>query len=375
VSASVSSEGGAEVVNASTKALDNRSWLPRAADWALAALGDWGAAALSLLLPVVGTFLIGLGARGEAQPAAPTPPQQQQAPIPLEQDLNWLPLSWGIALVALGIVFNLLDRSRTKAKLRNIEAKRERHLTRFNDELASVIAVFVELLRSDKGEDASQRFFSSAVREARHLIGHPGTRICVYQLEFQEEDDLADVATADTAKHGHPRPLLVRKAYGGRADPPRATFTPDTPFGNTVISIARGTTAVPIADPADRDFEINRDPDAVWCSTLLVPLKLDNDSKGILMIDTRDPVDEFTNEDVSVGWTIANIIALGMGSLVQGGQDPRPEVREVRQLLAHLPDDLPALDDAQEGVDTPECSVPAVSSPQQEGSVTDGNNS
>jgi hypothetical protein len=72
----------------------------------------------------------------------------------------------------------------------------------------------------------------------------------------------------------------------------------------------------------------------------LVPLKYDHDSKGILMIDTREPVD-FTAEDISVGWTIANIISLGMGSLVRGGQETKMDVAELQQKLAGLPDDDP----------------------------------
>lgn len=331
--------GAAPVGDADAKSVKNDSTRPKpkpftTAKWAEKGW-DWGVPMLAVAFPIAGSILMGIGLRGK-------PPVEGQPAQPEITDLagflgsvSWFPTSWGVLLILVGISFNIANTRHTKAKLAVLEQKRNAHLTRFNDELASVISVFVELLRSEKDEESSKRFFSSAVRESRHLIGYPGTRVCVYQLELQEVDDSADAPAVDEEVW-----LLVRKAYGGRADPPRLNFTPDTDWGKTVIDIAKGTTAVPIPDPAEKDFHINRNSDAVWCSTLLVPLKYDHENKGILMIDTRDPVD-FTNEDISVGWTIASIIALGMGSLVTGGQDTSGGVAELRQALEGLPADPP----------------------------------
>lgn len=270
----------------------------------------WGALALSLLLTSAGTVLISLGTR----------------PDPTGQ-VAWPVIIFGVLSVLAGFTLTVTNQVRTKRQAKQDEKKRTRHLMRFNDHLSSVIGVFVELLQSDNDKDASDRFFSSAVREARNLVSLEGVRICVYELELKETYGRPSSEADEVQKEEQVKYSLVKKAFGGRADPPRGSFTQDTEHGQAVVKVALGTTAVPISDPTGGKMVVDRAADAVWSSTLLVPLMDEHGPKGLLMIDTREPV-VFTPEDVTIGWTIATIISLGMGSLVRGGKETEIEVSD-----------------------------------------------
>lgn len=126
--------------------------------------------------------------------------------------------------------------------------------------------------------------------------------------------------------------MLMRKAYGGRSDPPRVQFRSSDAHGAAVIKVANGTSAVSIPDYKKAGIAIDRHDGAVWKSTLLIPLIEGHESKGVMMIDTRDQI-EFTSEDIAIGWMIATIIALAMGSLFRGGIDPTPEIATLQEQL------------------------------------------
>ncbi|MCC3292135.1 GAF domain-containing protein [Arthrobacter sp. zg-Y1110] len=305
----------------------------------------WGALLTSLIMATAGTTMIGLATKGIGAPTTADP----NAEVP---GVDWLLLSWGIALLAISFACNIANQLKNRSHAKEVDAKRGAHLTRFNDELSSVIEVFIELLQSDNDEKAGQRFFQSAVREARRLVSYEGVRICVYQLEDHEAEQVEGVEATNPsagvpAESSEPTEaltdqsqssrvvLLMRRAYGGRSDPPRPRFTPDTEHGKAVISVAHGTSTVRIDDPQAPPLPTDRNPGAVWSSALLVPLIQDHVPKGILMIDTREPV-KFTSEDVSIGWTIATIIALGMGSLYRGGTETKTEATDARKKLAAL---------------------------------------
>jgi hypothetical protein len=267
----------------------------------------WGALALGLLLAALGSTGVGFSLKSAAVDPA-------------------LLLGSFVSLVA-GIALNVANQLRSKSQSRKDEVRRRRHVTRFNDELGSVLEVFKELLASGKDEASGERFFRSALREARHLVSQDGVRICVYKFDFSEVVEGDESASLSQ--------FLTLQAFGGRGDPPRSSFTESTDHGREVIRIARGNVAFPISDPAAVGFKVDRPKEAVWKSALLVPLKKDTVALGVLMIDTRDAV-EFSVEDVSVGWTLSTIIALGMGVLKQGGGDPKPEVLEAKARLANL---------------------------------------
>lgn len=312
----------------------------------------WGALLISLIMAAAGTTMVGFATRGVGAP----PPTDPNAQIP---QVDWLLLSWGVGLLGVSFTCNITNQVKNRNHTKELDAKRGAHLTRFNDELSSVIEVFIELLQSDNDEKAGQRFFQSAVREARRLVSYDGVRICVYQLEDHENEqaeraERTDTSDAQSTEVSGPAEdakiasdqssrvvLLVRKAYGGRGDPPRPRFTPDTDHGKAVIAVAHGTSTVRIDDPEASPMPTDRNAGAVWSSALLVPLIQDHEPKGILMIDTREPV-KFTSEDVSIGWTIATIIALGMGSLFRGGTETKTEAADARKQLAALEGDTAA---------------------------------
>ncbi|MHA7209670.1 hypothetical protein [Arthrobacter sp. MDT1-65] len=276
----------------------------------------WGALVLAILLTTAGSSVIAFGSREGGDPHF---------------------IVWGALLVLLAATLTVTNQVRAKRQARRAEEKRSAHLTRFNDNLSSMISVFVELLKSDHDAKASDQFFSAAVRQAQALVSYEGVRVCVYELELIETLGRVDESDDDgSARVEEPeRYALNMKAFAGRADHPRAYFTQDNEHGKAVIGIALGNTAVPISDPKLASITVDRADDAVWCSTLLIPLRDGKKSKGIMMIDTRDPV-AFTSEDKAIGWTIATIIALGMGTLVQGGRETAAEVTEARKRLVAL---------------------------------------
>lgn len=287
---------------------------------------SWGALVTQLALASGGSVMVAFATKS----IGVIPPDGSEP-----AGANFLLLSWGVAALLGSFTLNAVNQAKNRNHAKAIEKNRGTQLTKFNDEISSVIGVFIEYLESDKSELASARFFASAVREARHLVSYPSVRICVYQLEIQDVDESVKAVGVGGAMPDKPQQLLVLKAFGGRADQPRPRFTPDTEHGADVIGIAQGTIAVPISDPKSAKINVDRSDDAVWCSALLVPLLKDGDSQGVIMIDTRDQV-EFTFEDVSIGWTIATMIALGISSMLSGGRDTRPEMEEVKLLLAGL---------------------------------------
>lgn len=269
---------------------------------------SWGALLLALVLAAAGTTGIGLALKLSSGAAAGL-------------------MAVSIVVVLLGFSLNVANQVRNKRQAKLDEQRRTKHLTRFNDELSSVLQVVVELLESKQDEESSARFFASAIREARHLFSYDGVRICVYKLDAAERDE------RDERDTNQPELVFLHlEAFGGRGDHPRAEFRQDNAHGSEVIATALGNIAVPISNHKTSTRTIDRPEHAVWQSTLLVPLKDGTDALGILMIDTRDRVD-FSPEDLSVGWTIATLVALGMGALAGGSDDLRPEVRLIEDLF------------------------------------------
>lgn len=279
----------------------------------------WGALFFALLLAAAGSTGIGLSVGGST--FRPTL------------------LLLSIILILGGFGLNVANQVRGRRVSQRDAERRVKHLTRFNDELSSVLQVVIELLRSARDEDASKQFFAAALREARHLVSHDGVRICVYKLderEVENEDGIAD------------EKWLRLEAFGGRGDPPRPDFTLENEHGKAVLDIAEGTRAVPINDPATATVATDHGEHAVWQSVLLVPLKNGTKALGVLMIDTREQV-KFSAEDVSVGWTISAIVALGMDTLRAGGKDTRPELASLFQRVLDIrTGGLPGANDASE---------------------------
>lgn len=300
----------AHILLAMTTVSEHRDGKAKAADGGrtprvAAHFWSWGALLLALTLAAAGTSGIGFALRASG-------------------GTNHGLLVASIFVVLVGFILNVANQVRNKRQARADEQRRTKHLTRFNDELSSVLQVVVELLESDQDEQSSARFFSSAIREARHLVSYDGVRICVYRLEAAERDETKD-GEQDIE-------FLHLQAFGGRGDHPRAEFRADTLHGAAVVETAKGNIAVPISDYEAAEREIDRPEHAVWSSTLLVPLKDGTDALGVLMIDTRDTV-TFTPEDISVGWTIATLVALGMRALAEGSGNIRPEVDSIMDLF------------------------------------------
>ncbi|WP_162178081.1 GAF domain-containing protein [Clavibacter michiganensis] len=253
-----------------------------------------------------------------------------------EEGVNSTLMLGSVVVLVAGFALEVVNQVHGIRQAARDERRRMKHLTRFNDELSSVLQVVIELLMSDQDKAASARFFAAALREARHLMSHDGVRICVYKLDEADEAQDGDVSgTEDEAVILASSKYLRLESFGGRSDRPRNEFTADTPHGAAVIETAEGHRAVSISNPYQTEIPVDRPANSVWQSTLLIPLKDGAESLGVLMLDTREPV-EFTTEDISIGWTIAQVIALGMGALRRGGVDPSPELATARGRLQQL---------------------------------------
>lgn len=214
----------------------------------------------------------------------------------------------------------------TKHADADLDRRRSRHLTSFNDHLVAVISTVSELLASKRDADAGEHFFRSLLREGVHLFGYNGVRLCVYRLEEREVEPSAK---------GEEAWFLRLIQHAGRGDKPRQDFVPDNGFGSATIMAARGDKPIRVPDPSSPPFEVDWDENAIWQSFLLVPLRGPIDHIGCLMIDTRECV-TWTAEDVSIGLTIANLLTIGMSEMRKGGRDPAPELAVLFQELAEL---------------------------------------
>lgn len=269
---------------------------------------NWGALSLALGGSAVGTFLSATA--------------QKKDPIDSVMFLC------GAILAFCGIVLNIVNQVKNKRHSAEINKSRHQTLENFSDELSPVISSFIELLEAEKGKESSDKFFNSVLRETRGLFTYRGVRLCVYDLEEREIDHDDKNSSTDTR-------FLERKAYAGRHDPPRRSFTPDTEHGKFVIETACGFTAIPIDDPSATKHPIDRNANTIWQSSMLVPIHIDQFPRGILMVDTREKV-TFTSVDKSIGWTIASMLAIGMRKVARSGDVTDAEVNRTKELLRDI---------------------------------------
>lgn len=195
-------------------------------------------------------------------------------------------------------------------------------LETFNHALGDTVRALGYLIDSTKGPDDRQAFFRSMVAEAKAVVPLSSPRVCVYELEAGEsETDSKD--------------YLRLTAFGGRLDPPRNSFASDTAWGQDAIDVARGTATRCVDDHRHSHIEVQRDPDALWHSFMMVPLHVDNVPRGLLTIDTTKKT-RFSLEQIAVARTVGKFIEMGMKGVYDAAQDTRPEVREVLQILQRI---------------------------------------
>lgn len=277
----------------------------------------WPSSLVGGILTALGPLLVSVGfARYD-----------EAAPNPIELALLF---SLGLVSLLVGIVVVTWQQFKIRSHIESIEFNRAKNLTAFNDTHAAMSKAISDLVRSRQQAADVGRFFSATVLSAPSLMPTEGFRICIYRIDSSEQEN----------EEGNPKALfkptqiLTRVDYGGRADAPRASFSEETLYGKRLIEVAQGTSPWVVSDPESTKYRdiIDRKDGSSWRSFIAVPLKFNDVPRGVITIDTRDRI-TFTQEHISIGWTISDYITLGMDLGKSGARDPGPELATITRII------------------------------------------
>lgn len=143
--------------------------------------------------------------------------------------------------------------------------------------------------------------------------------MCVYELDADESQH----SDGDGRYAGE---FLRLVGHGGRSDPPRSTFTNADDHGKAALSNTKSRVPRCVEKPESAGFSVERDPDALWHSFILVPLHVDGKPRGMVTIDTPERT-AFTDDHVAVAMTLARFIEIGMKNLSAAADETASEVR------------------------------------------------
>jgi hypothetical protein len=228
------------------------------------------------------------------------------------QLFGWAALGLGgLGCIAVAQYMSLRNRSRETASLQ-----------RFNDELGGLYRAFGELARSRKRRQQRDEFFKAAVRQGHALLPLTGARVCVYILDSNDDET------------GTPYLKLVD--FAGRADQPRAEFSPDTVHGKALIDAAIAMEQITVSRRETSPVPLDYSDGSVWRSFFVVPLvDFNHSSRGVLCVDTRERT-QFTEVEVAIARNLASLIVIGLGELYDAAVDTQPEVSELLRTLERL---------------------------------------
>ena len=215
-----------------------------------------------------------------------------------------------IGTVVLTIVQGVLAQRRRSAT--------QAGLSHFSHALGDTVAAVRTLVESEGTHADRQRFLEAMASEAKSLVPLETPRICVYVLEAPDEEDSHD--------------YLKYVTHKGRTDPPRTEFLPDQAHGSAAIAVAKGNTHRCIDDWRKSDSTlspIDRDPDALWRSFIIMPIRASGNPWGALMIDTIR-LTRFTNDQIAICQAVARFIELGLERVEEASDDTGPEVAAAR---------------------------------------------
>lgn len=240
--------------------------------------------------------------------------------------VSHLLVTGGVVLLIVGIALASVQQRKSREHVETVEYHRSRNLTAFNDTHAAMSKAVGDLIRSKQQVSDVEAFFSVSLVSAPSLMPTDGFRICIYQLDRREQEEQSEKSPNDSEA----TQILKRVDYGGRADAPRAQFSEETSYGRHLINIAKGTSPWVVSDPEASDYQdiIDRKPASSWRSFLAIPLKFNQEPRGVITIDSREKID-LTQEHISIGWAISDYITLGMDLGKAGAQDPSPELASI----------------------------------------------
>ncbi|MFT2750153.1 hypothetical protein ACMT9U_11275 [Clavibacter sp. Sh2036] len=273
------------------------------APWIVQWWWAWGCTAIGTLVLTVGSALLGSAVSASDGP-----------------DKAFHILSTSV-VTAAGIWLLILPQRKSAQR----DRLRSKAVTDFNDGLSSVHAALAQLLKRRNELRAQQDFFRNTLEGASRLFSMDGLRLCVYILDGKD-----DVADGELGKH------LRLADHAGRNDPPRPTFEPDTEYGAALIDATVGRRQMTVSDRNASTFAIDFHDGTVWRSFFTIPLYgRETSTAGVLTVDTRDPT-IFTKEDITVGWTVASLLMMGLDEVYGAAKDTEPEVSDVQRMLIEL---------------------------------------
>lgn len=249
----------------------------------------------------------------------------------LEQRLKSLPSLASAVLLLVAVALTVVQGVHSTKESRRIRGT----LETFNHALGDTVRALGYLIDSDKGPLDREAFFRSMVSEAKAVIPLESPRVCVYELEAADEESGEE-------------DFLRLTTFGGRLDPPRSRFEGNTEHGQAAIQVAKGTVLKCVDDHRKAPIQVDRDPDAVWHSFMMVPLHVDGYPRGLLTIDTTKAT-TFSLEQMAVARTVGRFIEIGMKGVSEAARMTDPEVRSVRSQLSETESERQGIRDAVSG--------------------------
>lgn len=231
-------------------------------------------------------------------------------------------LSFWILMSAVVVVGGVFLVAWPQVKSRGREKRRARAVTDFNDGLSSLYSALSRFLRVAPTQEAREAFFKSTLEAATGLFAMDGIRVCVYILD--SDDDL----------DGDKDRFLRLEDSAGRSDPPRRQFMPGTEHGDALIDATVAGRQVTVHSRENTgDFKIDYHSGTVWRSFFTIPLSWkDAAVGGVLTVDRREET-KFTSEDITIGWTVARLLLIGLDKLYGAAKNTGPEVSEAMDKL------------------------------------------
>lgn len=228
-------------------------------------------------------------------------------------DLGWAALGRGETLLAIvAALATLVLTFVTGKRALSTRAEARQALSAFSNSLSGTADAVASLMKSERNLTDCHRFVDSMLREAKDLMPVSQCRATLYSLE---EDEQAEGGGQYLERVGRSK---------GRSDQARVEFRPDTAHGQAVIRVVMDGKPRFIANHRLREFEIDRDKEAIWRAFCVVPIATADGVWGALFLDS-DKITLFSREKKHIALAIARFLEIGIELLDSAARDLVPE--------------------------------------------------
>ncbi|WP_166984792.1 hypothetical protein [Canibacter zhoujuaniae] len=235
----------------------------------------------------------------------------------------------GLILITISAITAVGFQVWVDGRTRELEKRRNKHITNFNDHLDGIITPLLNLASSDGGMKTAEIFTDAVLAAGVHLFPEDGLRLCLYRLE-----DISDVPPGENLEGSDHYLQLIGSR--GRLDVPRRYFIPGEKASNHAIEIALGHSSRPFSLVPEDDDRFSRYEGSVWCSYMEFPLIGKHRNLGALMVDSRERV-LWTQEHQAIGQTVATLLSHGLDLLPSAARDVVPELTSLQGVEGILP--------------------------------------